>query len=70
MSQRHEEMLTINKAAEYLGVHRRTIWKRIKAGEIVAQQNGVDKRQRLIAICELEKLRSFSGEDVDKERAG
>jgi excisionase family DNA binding protein len=70
MSQRHEEMLTINKAAQYLGVHRRTIWKRIKAGEIKAQQNGVDKRQRLIEICELEKLRGFSGKEVEKERAG
>jgi excisionase family DNA binding protein len=70
MSQRQDEMLTINKAAEYLGVHRRTIWKRIRSGEIHAQKNGVDKRQRLIEISELEKLRGFSGEEVEKERAG
>lgn len=51
---------TVEEAAEYLDVSRIKIYRLIKEGELHATQNKLDKRQRLIAKEELDKLKSNS----------
>jgi excisionase family DNA binding protein len=53
-----EELLSMNEVAERLGVSRVTVWKMVKSDVLPAQQNVIDKRERLIpasAVAALEQ---------------
>jgi excisionase family DNA binding protein len=54
-----EEWLTINEVAERLQTNRVKIWRMIKTGRLVARENPLDRREKLIpvsAVQELERL--------------
>jgi excisionase family DNA binding protein len=51
-----EELLSMNEVAERLGVSRVTIWKMVKSGILPAQQNPIDKRERLVPKSAVEAL--------------
>lgn len=51
-----DEFMTLNEAAEALGVSRATIWRRIQKGEIVAFQSQQDRRQRLVRRKDIEAM--------------
>jgi excisionase family DNA binding protein len=51
-----DEFLTMEQAAELMGVSWHTIHRRIKRGELLAYQSGTDKRLRLVKRADVEKL--------------
>jgi excisionase family DNA binding protein len=51
------EHLTINEAAEYLGVSRHKIRRLIKSARLHCYEDWQDSRRRLIRIAELDQLR-------------
>lgn len=50
------EFMTINEAADRLGVTRITIWRRIKDGDLEAFQSQSDRRERLVRRAAVEAL--------------
>lgn len=54
------EFLTINAAAEALGTTRRRVWVMVKAGQLDAIQNPIDRREKLIARKQIENLLRFT----------
>jgi excisionase family DNA binding protein len=64
------EYLTVQEAAELMGVSRFTVWRRIRAGELPVYQSGVDRRARLVKRTDVEALmRPHAVEDVEKKAA-
>jgi predicted DNA-binding protein (UPF0251 family) len=51
-----EELLSMNEVAQRLGISRVTVWKMVKGGALDAQQNPIDKREKLIPISSVEAL--------------
>jgi excisionase family DNA binding protein len=51
-----DEFLTMEQAAELMGVSWHTIHRRIKRGDLAAYQSGTDKRLRLVKRDDVEKL--------------
>jgi excisionase family DNA binding protein len=54
------EYLTVQEAAERLGVSRRRIWDLIREGKIDAIQNPLDRREKMIAGSELDAFMKFA----------
>jgi len=54
------EYITVQGAAEELGVSRRRIWDLIREGKITAIQNPLDRREKLIARPEIAALERFA----------
>jgi hypothetical protein len=52
-----QKRLTIQQAADELGVPRRRIWDLISRGELTAETNPLDRRSKLIEASELAHLR-------------
>jgi excisionase family DNA binding protein len=50
---------TVSQAAKELGVSRWKMWKLLEAGEIQAEGNPLDKREKLIPAAEVERLSQF-----------
>jgi hypothetical protein len=55
-----ETKLELTKAAEYLQISRRTLWKLAKSGDIVYTQDTLDKRKKLFLVADLDKLKEGS----------
>ena len=51
-----DEYLTVQEAAELMGVSRFTIWRRIRDGALPAYRAGVDRRTRLVKRADVEAL--------------
>jgi predicted site-specific integrase-resolvase len=51
-----EELLSMNEVAERLGISRVTVWKMVKNGDLPAQQNPIDKREKLVPSSAVRKL--------------
>lgn len=54
------EYLNIQQAADALGVTRRRIWAMVKDGQLPAIQNPLDRREKLIARVDVERLAKFA----------
>jgi excisionase family DNA binding protein len=52
------DLLTLNDAAEYLGVSRMKLWRLMKEGKLTAVINELDNREKLISKMELDALKS------------
>jgi excisionase family DNA binding protein len=50
---------TVTQAAEVLGVSRWKIWKLIDAGELPAEPSPLDRRQKLIPVADVARLKQF-----------
>ena len=53
-----DELLTLNDAAEYLGVSRMKLWRLVKDGTLTAVENPLDNREKLIGKFEMDKLKA------------
>ncbi len=51
------EMLTVQEAAEYLGVSRFKLARLIRDGELVTYTTPLDRRQRLLRLSDLDALK-------------
>jgi excisionase family DNA binding protein len=51
-----DDYLTLQEAADLLGVSRWTIWRRVRAGELQAYTARVDRRTRLVKRADAEAL--------------
>lgn len=54
------EYMTVQAAAELLGVTRRRLWDLIRAGQLEAVQNPLDRREKLIPREEVDRLARFA----------
>jgi|GEM_PF-1042100 len=66
-----DELLTLNDAAEYLGVSRMKLWRLVKNGTLTAVENPLDNREKLIGKLEMDKLKARAprrGNSPIKER--
>jgi len=52
-----DEFITLQQAADDLGVSRFTMWRLIRDGELVAYQAPSDRRRKLIRRVDLEALK-------------
>ncbi len=52
-----EEFLTLNQAAEELGVNRVTLWRRVQKGQITLYQSDQDQRVRLVKREDIERMK-------------
>ena len=52
-----EEFLTLNQAAEELGVSRVTLWRRVQKGQITLYQSDQDQRLRLVKREDIERMK-------------
>lgn len=50
------QTLTLTEAARRLGVSRTKVWSMVRAGELVAYADPLDKRQRLIPQVAIDEL--------------
>ena len=65
-----DEFLTVQEAAQLMGVSRFTVWRRIKDGQLQAYEAGVDRRVRLVKRADIEALmRPQPIEESKKEAA-
>jgi excisionase family DNA binding protein len=64
-----DDYLTIQAAAELMGVSRWTLWRRIRAGELRAYQAGVDRRTRLVKRSDVEALMRPRPVEEDRVKA-
>ncbi len=51
-----KEWMTITEAAEYLGVHRETVRKKVKDGDLTGYESGRDSRVTLLKTADLDTL--------------
>ena len=51
-----DEFLTVQEAAQLMGVSRFTVWRRIKDGKLPVYEAGVDRRVRLVKRTDIESL--------------
>jgi excisionase family DNA binding protein len=63
-----DKYLTLQQAAELLGVARSTLWRRIRDGELLAYRSGVDRRTRLVKRTDVEAL--MRPEPIGEEHEG
>lgn len=56
MSSRRENYVTVQEAAERLGVSRQKVWRLIADGTLPAHADVLDRRQKLIATADLDRL--------------
>jgi excisionase family DNA binding protein len=52
-----QDSVTVSEAARLLGVSRSKIWSLLREGVLTARSNPLDRRERLIAVEEIERLR-------------
>jgi excisionase family DNA binding protein len=65
-----DEYLTVQEAAELMGVSRFTIWRRIRDGALPAYRADVDRRTRLVKRADVEALmRPRPIEDAEEKAA-
>ncbi|MGI8827800.1 MAG: helix-turn-helix domain-containing protein [Chloroflexota bacterium] len=53
------EYLSVQEAADELGVGRRRVWRLIEAGVLYAVENPLDRRSRLVQAEDVRKLSEF-----------
>jgi excisionase family DNA binding protein len=58
--------LTIKQTAETLGVSRTKVWAMVRAGELEAVQDPIDKRQRLVSAESVQELLDRRGQPKRK----
>jgi excisionase family DNA binding protein len=63
------DYLTIQEAAELMGVSRWTLWRRIRSGELRAYQAGIDRRTRLVKRADVEELMRPRSVEEDRGKA-
>jgi len=51
-----EDYLTLSEAAEYLGVSRVTLWRRVRDGTLTPYQAASSRRKKLVKRKDLDKL--------------
>ena len=51
-----KEYLTLNEAAELIGISRATLWRRMRNGELQTYQAAQDRRVRLVKRSEVLEL--------------
>lgn len=56
----YPQYVTVQTAADMLGVSRRRIWDLIRQGSIEAIQNPLDKREKLIPQSEVDRFMQFA----------
>jgi excisionase family DNA binding protein len=64
-----DEYLTVQQAAELMGVSRWTLWRRIRAGELRAYEAGIDRRVRLVKRADVEALMRPRPIEIDEGKA-
>ena len=52
-----DEYLTVQEAADNLGVSRFTVWRLIRDEELTAYQSSVDRRRKLVRRADVEALK-------------
>jgi hypothetical protein len=57
--------MTVTEAARWLGVSRSKIWALLREGTLEAHQNPLDKREKLITLAALRKLKGQSQTPLD-----
>ena len=55
--QTQDDYLTLSEAAEYLGISRVTVWRRIREGQLATYQASTSRRQKLLRRADLDYLR-------------
>lgn len=63
------EFLTLNQAAEELGVNRVTLWRRVQKGQIRLYQSDQDQRVRLVKREDIERMKQPVMVDPAKKEA-
>jgi excisionase family DNA binding protein len=63
------EYMTLNEAAEELGVSRVTIWRRIQKGQLEVYQSEQDQRMRLVKRSDIERMKQPIRIDPTKKAA-
>ena len=56
MMDEQRQYLSMEQAAQLMGVSRWTIWRRIRAGDLPAFRGGVDRRAKLVRRADVERL--------------
>ena len=55
------DMVTMKEVAARLGTSNATMWKLVKEGVLEVRQNPLDRRQRLIPVSAIERLKDKGG---------
>ena len=63
------EYLTLNEAAEELGVSRVTLWRRAQKGQVDLYQSEQDQRIRLVKRSDIERMKQPVKIDPSKKAA-
>jgi len=52
-----DDYLTLSEAAEYLGISRVTVWRRIREGQLATYQASTSRREKLVRRQDLDQLK-------------
>lgn len=64
-----DEYLTLNEAAEELGISRVTLWRRSQKGQVDLYQSEQDQRIRLVKRSDIERMKQPVKIDPAKKAA-
>ena len=59
--------MNVSEVAEVLGVHRRTVWRLIRSGQLEAVINPLDRRAKLLRREDVERLAEYTKKDAAPE---
>lgn len=64
-----DQLITITQAAAQLGCSRRVILSLIKRGELAEYQNRLDRRARLVAVKDVDRVQNSAITQLEKQPA-